>query len=897
MKTYLKATASTSALFATLATATFLTPISTQKAHAQALPVVDVCTGISLPRSAVTEVIGAVNQPIVGEVEGVVNGITGLLGGVPLLSVLGFPTLNVDLTTILADAEAGDPLSLQVLNSDGNIVTDSDDCNIGADNFSLNDEGGISIGGNQISGLGTNGQAAIAGEQSAIAFGNNASTSIGADGAIAFGSGASATEGNAVAIGAGSVADRAALTGYSAAGITGTVDSAGAVSFGSAGQERQLINIAPGSAPNDAATVGQVTGAIAEATGNLIAYDDAALTSITLGGAGGTTVTNVADGALNASSSDAVNGSQLFATNQNVAANTSNITTLDGRVTVNEGDIASLQSDVATNTTGITNLDGRVTVNEGDIADLQTDVATNTTNITTLDGRVTTNEGDIANLQTDLATNTTNIANLDGRVTVNEGDIANIQTDVATNTTDIANVDARVTVNEQSIIDNSTAIQNLIDGSMGSTDLTVVNSRITQNENDIVDLDGRVTVNENDIANVQADVATNTSNIAGLDGRVSVNEGDIAALDTRVATNETDISNLDGRVTANEGDIVALDTRVATNETDISNLDGRVTVNEGDIASLDTRVTTAEGDIDTLEGRVTVNEGDIAALDTRQTDTEGDVANLDARVTVNEGDIAVLEGRVDNVPVAYVDDTDGVTRSPVPTGTVAFGAPGGSAVRVTNVADATLAAGSTDAVNGGQLFATNQAVAQNRTDIDANTASITSLTSSIQGSTVSAVQYSNPDNPTVSNGGTITNDVTLVGANASAPVALHNVADATSATDAVNLRQLQGGLGQVMADSIAYTDARFADLSFDLSQLENEAAAGTAAAMAMAAIPQTISASANMVGGAVSHYRGETAFGFGFSSAFNDGTAVVRINGTIDTRGRGGVAAGAGFSF
>lgn len=869
MKTYLKATASTSALFATLATATFLTPVSTQKAHAQALPVVDVCTGISLPRSAVTEVVGAVNQPIVGEVEGVVNGITGLLGGVPLLSALGFPTLNVDLTTILADAEAGDPLSLQVLNSDGAIVTDSDDCNIGADNYSLNDEGGISIGGNQISGLGTNGQAAIAGEQSAIAFGNNASTSIGADGAIAFGSGASATEENAVAIGAGSVADRAALTGYSAAGITGTVDSAGAVSFGSAGQERQLTNIAPGSAPNDAATVGQVTGAIAEATGNLVAYDDAVLTSVTLGGAGGTTVTNVADGALDASSSDAVNGSQLFATNQNVAANTSSITTLDGRVTVNEGDIASLQSDVATNTTSVTNLDGRVTVNEGDIA----------------------------NLQTDLATNTTNIANLDGRVTVNEGDIATNTTNIATNTTDIANVDARVTVNEQSIIDNSTAIQNLIDGSMGSTDLTVVNSRITQNENDIVDLDGRVTVNENDIANVQADVATNTSNIAGLDGRVTVNEGDIAALDGRVATNETDISNLDGRVTANEGDIVALDTRVATNETDISNLDGRVTVNEGDIASLDTRVTTAEGDIDTLEGRVTVNEGDIAALDTRQTDTEGDVANLDARVTVNEGDITVLEGRVDNVPVAYVDDTDGVTRSPVPTGTVAFGAPGGSAVRVTNVADATLAAGSTDAVNGGQLFATNQAVAQNRTDIDANTASITSLTSSIQGSTVSAVQYSNPDNPTVSNGGTITNDVTLVGANASAPVALHNVADATSGTDAVNLRQLQGGLGQVMADSIAYTDARFADLSFDLSQLENEAAAGTAAAMAMAAIPQTISASANMVGGAVSHYRGETAFGFGFSSAFNDGTAVVRLNGTIDTRGRGGVAAGAGFSF
>ena len=40
------------------------------------------------------------------------------------------------------------------------------------------------------------------------------------------------------------------------------------------------------------------------------------------GGAGGTTVTNVAAGALNAGSSDAVNGSQLFATNMQVDANT-----------------------------------------------------------------------------------------------------------------------------------------------------------------------------------------------------------------------------------------------------------------------------------------------------------------------------------------------------------------------------------------------------------------------------------------------------------------------------------------------------------------------------------------------------------------------------------------------
>ena len=93
-------------------------------------------------------------------------------------------------------------------------------------------------------------------------------------------------------------------------------------------------------------------------------YDDPSHTSVTLDGVGGTTVTNVAAGAVDAASTDAVNGSQLFATNQDVAANTADITALDGRVTTNAGDIA-------TNTGDIAAIDGRVTLNEADITALQ----------------------------------------------------------------------------------------------------------------------------------------------------------------------------------------------------------------------------------------------------------------------------------------------------------------------------------------------------------------------------------------------------------------------------------------------------------------------------------------------------------------------------------------------
>jgi len=58
------------------------------------------------------------------------------------------------------------------------------------------------------------------------------------------------------------------------------------------------------------------------------------------------TLTNVAAGAITATSTDAVNGSQLHDTNQQVDANTTNITNLDGRVTNVEGDVTTLQGDV-----------------------------------------------------------------------------------------------------------------------------------------------------------------------------------------------------------------------------------------------------------------------------------------------------------------------------------------------------------------------------------------------------------------------------------------------------------------------------------------------------------------------------------------------------------------------
>ncbi|EIS9091940.1 hypothetical protein NPE90_004579, partial [Salmonella enterica] len=64
----------------------------------------------------------------------------------------------------------------------------------------------------------------------------------------------------------------------------------------------------------------------------------------------------------------------------------------------------------------------------------------------------------------------------------------------------------------------------------------------------------------------------------------------------------------------------------------------------------------------------------------------------------------------------------------------------GNASKITNLAAGTLAADSTDAVNGSQLFDTNEKVDQNTADITANTDSINQNTTDIAANTTSINQ-------------------------------------------------------------------------------------------------------------------------------------------------------------
>ena len=493
-----------------------------------------------------------------------------------------------------------------------------------------------------------------------------------------------------------------------------------------------------------------------------VAYDDNTRGHVTLGGALAPSrvgVSNLADGVVADGSSDAVTGSQLYATNQSVGVLGQAVTGLSTTVAGYGGRLNTLDDDTAANAAAIGAVGGRMTMAELNIASLDGRVTINT-------GAIAANASAIGAVGDRVTAAETNITGLDGRVTANTGAIAALDTRVTANTADIVTVDARV---------------------------TSVSDRVTANTGAIAALGTRVTANAADIVTVDARVTS-------VSDRVTANTGDLATLGTRVTGIADSVTALDGR-------FGAFSTAVA---------DGGVgPVQYSDAAS----PTTPNGGVPsnelTLVGAAAAPVGlhNVAAGTLSATSTDAvNGSQLYAIAATVTGDTGLA--------VAY-DDAG--------RGHVTLGGVGAAArVGLSNLADGIVAAGSGDAVTGGQLYATDQslgtlgatvATVSNTvttldtrvTDlgdtlatvsnsvtglghaVDAVSGDVATLANGIDNGALGPVRYSDAAMPTSPNGGVPSQDLTLVGADAMAPVALHNLADgrvAAGSSDAVTGGQL-----------------------------------------------------------------------------------------------------------
>jgi autotransporter adhesin len=577
-----------------------------------------------------------------------------------------------------------------------------------------------------------------------------------------------------------------------------------------------------------AALAAAVTSGTA-ASADAVMYDSSAHDSVTLGNAGAPVrITNVAAGRLAADSSDAVNGAQLYATNQNVAQNTSDIAQNTGAIAQNTGDIVQNTTDIAQNTT--------------DIAQNTSDIAKNTGDITNLDTRVTTVEGSITNLTNEINTGTVGLVQQDPTsrdLTVGK-DTDGTQVDftgtagarellgVAAGTTDGSAVNVGQLKPLVSALGGGAQIN--ADGSVTAPTYHVQGGTQTTVGDALGSLDNGLTTLQQDIATgniglVTQDAASRTINIGGATDGTLINLAGTAG--NRVVTGVAA-----GAINATSADAVngsqlyahAASTAVALGGSSTVNADGTITAPSYSVGG--TVVNSVGGAISNLDGRVTQNTNDIANLQTTVGSISGTVANA-----------------VQYDSSAHNSVTLGGSSSAPP-------------VKLTNLQAGTLSATSTDAVTGAQLWTTNQQVSdltqavQNvqttgTIGIATNTGGVPAAATGTSSAAIGGGATASAANSVAIGQGSLADQPNTISVgSAGNERRITNVADGLAPTDAVNMRQFESGM----------------------SDIARNAYSGTASAIALTMIPD-VDANKNLaIGVGTSGYKGYQAVAVGLSA-------------------------------
>ncbi|WP_447533433.1 YadA-like family protein [Escherichia coli] len=261
-------------------------------------------------------------------------------------------------------------------------------------------------------------------------------------------------------------------------------------------------------------------------------------------------ITNVAKGTVSATSTDVVNGSQLYDLQQDAllwngtAFSAAHGTEATSKITnVEDGTISDTSKD-AVNGSQLKETKDDVATNTANIADNTADIATNTANIADNTTDIATNTANIATNTTDIATNTANIANNTTDIATNTANIADNTADIATNTTDIATNTANIADNTANIATNTTDIAtNTADIATNASSITTLNADVDTLEKDALLWNGTAfsakhgTEATSKITNVTAGDLTAGSTDA-------VNGSQLKTTNDNVSTNTTNITNL-----------------------------------------------------------------------------------------------------------------------------------------------------------------------------------------------------------------------------------------------------------------------------------------------------------------------------------------------------------------
>ncbi|VVA47985.1 Adhesin YadA precursor [Serratia ficaria] len=686
-----------------------------------------------------------------------------------------------------------------------------------------------------------------------------------ADDALALGRDAAASHAGSVALGANARADGSTLgsAAYNPGNgqLAGTAP-VGEVSLGSEGAERRLTHVAAGAEDTDAVNVSQlkaVDGRVADLNDGAVKYDrnpDGSVNRnrVTLNPGGTpTSLSNVAAGEVAADSSDAVNGAQLYDTNQQVTQLGDTLTHIAGDTSQANTDANGLglryartneagleQKDAYAKSAGSTAVGYNAQATADDALALGRDAAASHAGSVAL-GNGARTDAAIGTAGTTLNGNNYQFAGAAPIGTVSIGVLGGERTithvaagRISETSTDAIN-GSQLYVTNQALNNLGNELTNIKQGGAGVKYFHANGGNAAALPDSQANGLGSTAMGPRAVASGDSSVAVGNGAIAKQEGDVALGAGSVADAGADSYKGKYSDAQNDTAGTVSVGSPGA--ERTVSNVADGKNATDAVNLRQLDGAVKESKDYTDQR-IKDVNSSITEVGDSINNLDKRVTQVEGDVTDIQ---NGNSGMFQVKQGQ--DAPIAPKASGDNAVAGG--SGAIASGKDSAA------IGNDSLASGNNaTALGNGSKATGNNAVA---------------LGAGSEASRDNSVSV-----------GAVGNERQVT-----------NVARGTSGTDAVNVDQLH--------DVENGFTRQIAGVRNDIQHLDNRLSAGVAAAMAMSSLPQPYQAGASMFSMGGASWSGESGVAMGVSAISENGKWVLK--GAASSSSRGDVGAGVGVGY
>ncbi|AXW64884.1 hemagglutinin (plasmid) [Ralstonia solanacearum] len=464
-------------------------------------------------------------------------------------------------------------------------------------------------------------------------------------------------------------------------------------------------------------------------------------------------LTGLADGTLSSTSTDAVTGKQLNATNTrlttaegSLSSNTTNITNLQNTVkNISSGSVGLVQQSAAgKDITVAKDLDGDVVdfsgkklsdsttfsrkltgLAEGTLSSTSTDAVSGKQLYTTNQNLADTNKS-LAETNKTVSATTTNISNLQNTVNnISSGSVGLVQQSAAGKDITVAkDLDGDVVDFTGKKLSDSTAfsrkLTGLADGTLSSTSTDAVSGKqlYTTNQN--------LADTNKSLAETNKTVSATTTNISNLQNTVNnISSGSVGLVQQSAAGKDITVAkDLDGDVVDFTGKKLSDSTAFSRKLTGLA---------DGTLSATSTDAVTGK-QLNATNTRLTTAEGSLSSNTTSITNLQNTVKNI------SSGSAGLVQQSAAGKDITVAKDLDGDVvdfSGKKLSDSTAFSR------KLTGLAEGTLSATSTDAVSGKQLYTTNQGLASTNKDLANTNTRLTTAEGNLSSNTTNITNLQN----------------------------------------------------------------------------------------------------------------------------------------------------------